>query len=473
MSPRDPALDRILALPPQEVAAALAALPEGQWLERKSIRVQPPQLAQAQVAFANAEGGTIVVGIHEGRVEGTDGQARHRNALMQAAIDHSEPRVPARSRLVECRNQRGQTDHLLVFDIGASEVVHATSRDEVFLRVGDESRRLTFIQRQELVYDKRQAHFDGTAVADVTPDDLDGDLLHSFAMAVGVGDHGRLLQARGLLTRSGAVTTAAYLLFGRTPQDAFPAAFVRVIRYRGRVRGAGARQELLADYACDGSISEVITAAVERVRALEPKRRVLGGGGRFVLQGLVPEPAWLEGIVNAVVHRSYSLGGDHVRVEIFDDRIEVESPGRFPGLVRIADPRKIVRFARNPRIARVCSDLGFGQELGEGIRRMFEEMRLHGLAQPLYTQTAGSVRLTLSAVLVDPEQAARLPAQYPRILELLRGEAPVSTGDVAEVLGVAQPTAIRYLKAMREVGLIDWVGKSARDPRAYWRLHSE
>jgi ATP-dependent DNA helicase RecG len=49
----------------------------------------------------------------------------------------------------------------------------------------------------------------------------------------------------------------------------------------------------------------------------------------------------------------------------------------------------------------------------------------------------------------------------------------VSTGDIADALGVSQPTAIRYLKAMQDAGLIDWVGKSVRDPRAYWRLHSE
>jgi ATP-dependent DNA helicase RecG len=216
----------------------------------------------------------------------------------------------------------------------------------------------------------------------------------------------------------------------------------------------------------------VIRSAILAVRRLEPRRRVLERD-RFVQQGLVPEAAWVEGIVNAVVHRSYSLGGDHVRVEIFDDRIEIESPGRFPGLVRITDPRKIVRFARNPRLARVCTDLGFGQELGEGIRRMFEEMRMRSLAEPLYTQTTATVRLTLSAAVVDPELAARLPAQYPRILAMLRADTPVSTGDVAEALGLARPTAVRYLKAMREAGLIEWVGKSARDPRAYWRLHSE
>jgi ATP-dependent DNA helicase RecG len=469
----DPALDPVLELPPEQVGAALAALPEGQWFDRKSIRIQPQHLAQTEVALANAEGGTIVVGIHDGQVEGTDGQPQHRNELMQAAADHSEPPVRIRSLLVECRTHRGEVDHLLVLDVAPSERVHATVRDEVYLRVGDENRRLTFDQRQELIFDKGQSHFDGTAVQGLSLADLDPALLGEYGAVLGVPDHRRLLQARSLVTRAGAFTAAAYLLFGRTPQSEYPAAYVRVIRYRGRVRGAGARQELLNDVACEGPIPEVIRAATILVRDLEPKRRVLGGNGRFIWQGLVPEAAWLEGIVNAVVHRSYSLGGDHIRIEIFDDRIEIESPGRFPGVVHIHDPRKIPHFARNPRIARVCAELKFGQELGEGIQRMFREMRQNGLVEPAYMQTSRTVRLTLSAALVDPELTASLPGQYPRILAMLRGETPVSTGDVAEVLGVARPTAVRYLKAMQDAGLIDWVGKSPRDPRAYWRLHSE
>ena len=85
--------DPVLELPPEQIGPALAAVPEGQWFDRKSIRTQPQHLAHTEVAFANAEGGTIVVGIHDGRVEGTDAQPQHRNELMQAAIDHTEPPV--------------------------------------------------------------------------------------------------------------------------------------------------------------------------------------------------------------------------------------------------------------------------------------------------------------------------------------------------------------------------------------------
>jgi ATP-dependent DNA helicase RecG len=423
--------------------------------------------------MANAEGGTIIVGIHDGKVEGTDGQPQHRNELVQAAIDHTEPPVRVRFRLVQCHNHRGDRDHILLLDVEPGEAVHATARDEVFLRVGDEDRRLSFAQRQELLYDKGRAQFDGTPVGDVSLADLEGALLDEFGQAVGLLDRERLLQARGLLTPVGAVTTAAYLLFGRKPQDLFPTAYVRVLRYQGRVRGVGARQHLLDDIACEGPIPSIIRQAIDAVRRLEPKRRVLGREGRFVREGLVPEDAWIEAVVNAVVHRSYSLSGDHIRVEVFDDRIEVESPGRFPGLARVKDPRNVVRFARNPRVARACADLHFGQELGEGIRRIFEEMRQRGLAQPLYIETSASVRLTLSAMLVNPELVAHLPSQYPIILEMVRGDRPVSTGDVAEALEVTRPTAIRYLTAVRDAGLIEWVGKSASDPRAYWRLKSE
>lgn len=462
-----------MALPPEEVGAKLCAIPEGQWFDRKSIRVNPTKLAETEVAFANAEGGIIVVGLSGGRVEGTDGESAKRNDLMQAAIDHTVPPVRARAELVPCVNHRNQPDNLLVIHVSPSEGVHTTKGDHVYLRVGDENRKLTFVQRQELLYDKGQAHFDGTIVRDRSLADLDGEILRGYVEAIGHTDATRALKGRGLMTRNGELTAAAYLLFGEQPQDLFPAAHLRVLRYQGTTKEAGRRQSLVEDRRFDGPIPQILADAVEMVRQLEPTRRVLGDKGLFVRESLIPQDAWLEGIVNAVVHRSYSLGGDHIRVEIFNDRIEIESPGRFPGLVNLEDPRGVVRFARNPRIARVCADLNFGEELGEGIRRMFEEMRARGLAEPLYSQTSGTVRLTLSALMVDPRMAKQLPPMYLAILDTIRQGTALSTGDIAEALGVSRPTMAKRLNALKDVGLIDWVGKSANDPRAYWRLHSE
>ena len=214
----------------------------------------------------------------------------------------------------------------------------------------------------------------------------------------------------------------------------------------------------------------LILLARSEVARLQPRRRSLGRGGVFEDVPLVPEDAWLEGVVNAVVHRSYSLAGDHIHVDVFDDRIEIESPGRFPGIVDLSDPLKMTRYARNPRIARVCADLKLGEDFGEGIRRMFEEMRLAGLDDPMYRQTSASVRLTLSGEPMSRTLDARLPEQTRVVVAALREGNRLSTGDLAQVMGLSRPAAIRKLNQLRDAGILAWEGKSARDPRAFWRL---
>ncbi len=465
------AVEKALNGPAEKVGPALLALRESQWLERKSNRVAPRDLGRDLIGFANADGGFVVVGLHDGVVEGESSTPGRVNAQTQANIDFCHPPVPARCRLVECIDGRGEPNDLLVFEVESSDIVHANQKDEVFLRLGDETRRLSFTQRQELLYDKGQASYETRPVEGAGFDHLDVELLDEYASAINAPDARRMLQARGLATENG-LTTAGCLLFATVPQAFFPESFVRVLRYRGTERGSGARQQLIEDIRVEGPIPRQLLAAQAEVKRLQPIRRALRSSGRFGDVALVPEDAWLEGIVNAVVHRSYSMAGDHIRVEIFDDRIEVSSPGRFPGLVDLVDPLKTIRFARNPRVARVCSDLNFGQELGEGIRRIFEEMRHAGLTDPVYRQTAGSVELTLLAEPVDRRLEAGLPESARGISSALRSAGRLSTGEVADVLGVSRPVAQRELAALKEAGVIEWVGKSPKDPRAYWKLRT-
>lgn len=466
-------VEQALERPPDAVGRALLELREGQWFDRKSVRIKPQRLAETLVGMGNAEGGTIVVGLTDTEVEGVDNEPDRLNELRQAHMQHTVPPVRTGARLVACRNHAGRADHLLVLDVRSGEAVHATGSDVCFLRVRDETRKLTFQQRQELQYDKGFAQFDSTPVRDVTVDDLDRGLLLHHAQTLGLDSPDRVINARGITDRNGAVTTGGYLLFGDNPQDLLPEAYVRVLRYEGVERGSGARQGLMHDEACFGPIPHQIECATAAIDRFAPSRRQLGAEGRFERSSLIPRDAWLEGLVNAVVHRSYSLGGDHIRVEIFDNRIEIESPGRFPGIVSLDDPRDLPRFARNPRIARVAADLNYGQELGEGIRRMFDEMRLAGYGEPVYRQTQASVRLTLTATLVAPDVATSLPTRSREAMEYIRDAGGLSTGDVAERLGMSKPAAATRLHALRDAGYIEWVGKSQRDPRAFWRLASE
>jgi ATP-dependent DNA helicase RecG len=469
------AADECTALPIEQRAGALLALTEDQWFDRKSARIAPKDLAQELVGFANAEGGTIVVGLRNGEVEDVRASPMKENELRQAALDLTTPPVRARVKSVEVVTPAGRSARLLAFSVAPGEHVHETTRGDCFLRVGDETRKLSFAQRQELSYDRGASKFDGEPVHDVDVADLSAKQLDAYAGRIGASSEAdRLLMARSLLTARGRVTIAAYLLFHDHPQNVLPQAHVRVLRYRGVEAGTGSRQSLDADgdVRLEGSIPTMIYQAAAVIEEWMPRRRALGPSGTFEDRPILPRDAWLEGLVNAVVHRSYSLAGDHIRVSMFPDRIEIESPGRFPGLADPRHPLEIARYARNPRIARVCSDLHITQELGEGIRRIFDEMRALGLTDPIYAQTSGSVKLTLtSASRLDPAVAARLPVGSSHVLRAMRQAGrPLGTGEVMELIGRSRPWVTEVLHALRKEGEVEWSGKSAKDPRATWSL---
>lgn len=465
--------DRALHAPLAERAHAVLALHEDQWFERKSARIAPKDLAIAISAFANAEGGLIVVGVHDGKVEGVGGKADQINAWRQASMDHIRPAARVEIDQVACTTEAGAHEELLVVRVPPGETVYEMANGECYLRVGDESRRLTFAQRQELHYDRGISQFDGLGVPGSSIQDLDEALLRTYRANAGADGvtFTRLLRARSLTLDDGQVTNAGYLLFAGSPGDRLPQAQIRVVKYASTSRGTGSRQNIEADYRVEGPIPLAISETSTLIEELQPMRRALAASGRFESIPVVPRDAWLEGLVNAVVHRSYSLSGDHVRVEIFSDRIEIESPGRFPGLADPSRPLEIARYARNPRIARVCTDLAITQELGEGIKRMFEEMRARGLTDPVYTQTQGSVRLVLSGVSRVPDEVvARLPRGSLATLDALRvAGTALGTGELMELVDASRPTLVRQLNSMREEGLVAWSGKSAKDPRATWQ----
>lgn len=473
------AVDSALALPADQVGKAILSIEEDQWFDRKSSRINPKDLAVPMVALANAEGGVIVVGASKGKVDGIRDYAHKLNDFRQVSINFTNPAVRARFDQVACVNDAGVTDTLLVIRIDPSERVHEIQNGDCYLRVGDESRKLNFTQQQELVFDKGQSVFDGYPVREtVGIADLDAQLLDNYRSSMGLKRNNyELLMARSLLTPKRELTNAGYLLFAPRPQDIFPQAHIRVIRFLTVERGTGARLgiEEGSDVRIEGPIPPAIQEAAQVIEELLPQRRSLAGSGRFEPRPVVPRDAWLEGLVNAVIHRSYSLSGDHIRVEVYPNRIEIESPGRFPGLADPSTPLEISRFARNPRIARVCSDLRIGQELGEGIKRMFEEMRAVGLTDPIYKQSQGSVRLILQGIpRLSPRLMATLPKRSQEVLDVLRRAGTgLSTGDIARALALSRPATITRLKALEGERLVLWTGKSAQDPRALWTLNDD
>lgn len=458
-----------------ETAEALLQRREDQWFDRKSSRVSARGLADAMIAFANAEGGTIAIGLSEGKVEGVDASALVHD-WRQAAVNFTQPPVRHTVALLPCANVRGSADHVMLVEIEPGELVHCNNRDEVFLRVGDESRKLKSFETAELRYDKGSSVYDGQPVNGATRADLDDDLVAKYLRRMRPRTPSdEALAARGLLTITGRVevpSVAGYLLLAAHPQRLFPEAMVRVLTYQGLAREAGARGNVREDRRFEGAIGAQIEAARRFVRRRLVTVTRLEPGGKFAAVTLIPEAAWLEAIVNALTHRSYSMAGDHVRVEIFADRLEVESPGRLPGIVRVENIRS-TRFARNPRIARAVADLGYGRELGEGVDRMFEEMRRVGLPEPVYEQRPASVRVTLwggqlSAAILDA-----LPPRAERVLDFLGREGRMTTTEALQLLGMSRPTVLAYLQRLADLQVLEHVGTSRKDPRGYWRRSAQ
>lgn len=463
-----PPTEMLKSLAPEEVTALLLGEVEGQWFERKSARIQARNLAETMVAMANAEGGMIVLGLHNGVCEGIDSRPKVQNDWRQAGVDFTDPPVRFTAELLPCINQKGETDHVFVIHIPPGQLVHATKRDEAFLRVGDENRRLTFEQRLELRYDRGDTTFEITPNLMTDAALLDEDSINEYAAKLGHPNPRRLLQARGLLSEDGTISIGGQLLFGTQPQSSNSQAYVRVLKYAGREPLTGTEQNLVRDVRCEGRLSEQIDSAREAMRDAIPKRRSLGPSGRFGWFGIVPEEVWLEALVNAVIHRSYSNSGDHIRVTVFDNRVEISSPGQFPGIATLEDLTDVKRFARNPRIARVMTDLEYGQELGEGLRRMVSVMESTGRQRPIVEQSPGSVLITLLGDVVGPRELAGLPIAARDLFQQISLVERAGTGELARLSNYSRPVALRNLRLLEARGLVQRVGKSPNDPRAYW-----
>ncbi len=284
-------------------AEALRTKKENQWFDRKSFRIEAKELAKWMIGMANADGGRLVVGIHNGKIEGINSSEDHLNGLLQAGMEFCAPLVRHDVAYVECQNSQGQPDRLLLIDIEASEVVHRNQRQECFLRVGDENRQLNQAQERELGFDKGESNYDKTIVEDLTLNDLDMAAVEAYAEKVGASDLIRRMRSRGLYVdneyRKG-VTQAGLLLFGKEPPIY---SYIRYWRYDGIVAETGPRMNQIGFANLEGTIPSLVEQAKLLLQEeLKVTRQTPTGRFEEVLS--LPEFAWLEAVVNALIHRS-------------------------------------------------------------------------------------------------------------------------------------------------------------------------
>lgn len=367
---------------------------EKQIFDRKSIDIDVKALAITIVAFANADGGDIAIGISDKtkRIDGTDYDIEKLNELLRAPYDFCEPSVPVQIDKIACVDEKGRKNHIVVMHIEPSLSVHANQADEAYLRVGDKSKKLTFEERTQLMYDKGERNFEDKAVADATMEDIDLNLVQAYIEKINYGKTATqyLRENKGFVKmRNGReqISGAAILLFGKNPQLFFPRARIRFIRYEGTEEKFGAEMNVIKDVVFEGTVLKMITDCIAFLDTQIKEKTYLGKDGLFVTEEEYPKFVRQEIIVNAVAHRAYSISGTDIQVKLFDDRIVVESPGKLPGLVR-TDNIRYTHFSRNPRIAEFLKAYKFVKEYGEGVDRMCKELEEAGLQAPEYYSNA-------------------------------------------------------------------------------------
>ena len=214
---------------------------ENQTFDFKSIQIAPKALAITIVAFANADGGDIAVGVSDKtrKIEGIDQHTEKLNELLRVPLDFCNPTVSITSELLPCTDKDGNENHILLMHIPASSEPHANQADEVFMRVGDKSRKLSFEERIQLMYDKGERYYEDTAVYGAMVDDIDMTAVERYTeLIVYTKSANQYLHENNgfIITNANGeeqVSAACILLFGKYPQKFFPRERTRFIRYKG------------------------------------------------------------------------------------------------------------------------------------------------------------------------------------------------------------------------------------------------
>ena len=360
---------------------------EDQTFDCKSIQIEPKALANSIVAFANADGGVIAVGVSDKSrmIEGVNQDVIKLNDLLRVPFDFCNPSVSVTCTYVACTDKEGNDNRILLMHIPASSSLHTNQADEAFMRVGDKSRKLTFDERVQLMYDKGERSFEDTVVYGAMIDDIDMDAVAKYVNILGYSKSPieYLRENNHFVTKNKngeeVVSVACMLLFGRNPQNYLPRARTRFIRFNGVDEKVGTEMNVIKDVVFEGTILEQIKKTVEYLETQVAEHTYLDQSGVFITRRDYPKFVIQEMVVNACCHRAYNIKGTEIQIKMFDDRIVIESPGKLPGMVRPSNIRN-THFSRNPKIAAFLKTYRYVKEYGEGVDRMCRELEVNGVA---------------------------------------------------------------------------------------------
>lgn len=449
------------ALTAHELSKILS-LEEGHFTDLKSKDVSPAKLTKSLSGFANAEGGELYVGIDENVPQ------RKRNWRGFDRIEDANGFIQCFDALFplgnECNYGFLQTSagpgFVLKIDIRKSKDVKQASDGKAYIRRG--AQNLPVDTDEALLRLRRNK---GLTSFETEPVPVDKNLITNsdpiikfMLEVVPTAEPEPWLKKQQVILQD-KPTVAGLLLFADEPQAAVPKRCgLKIYRYMTKDE-EGTRETLTFDpISVEGCLYEQIHKAVQKTAEIIESVKINTPTG---LQAVTyPSTALHEIITNAVLHRDYSIADD-IHIRIFDNRVEVMSPGTLPAHIT---PDNILeeRFARNGTIVRLINKFPNppNKDVGEGLNTAFDAMRAMKLKPPIISQDGGYVKVVLKhESLATPEEL---------ILEFLKTHEQIRNKEAREICFIGSENKMkRIIQGMISNGMLERVPGTTRYTAAY------
>lgn len=460
------ATPRLSEVPDRLTAAEFWAIFGSSEHESFDLKQRPARSHDSIAAMAMTNGGIVAIGIRDDRsfVGSTLGQ-KVRDAILDAGHKCG---VQVQTREITVA---GNPVMLVAVPEIRGRIV-TTPDGRLLRRVGSSSQPLTGDSMARFVREREERSAEEESVSDLDLADLRLDLINKALIADGKRQVKRSNLVRGLIDLEVAkpaeapldpiVLRSAALLFSKDPAKSVPGATVQMVRRDGVGPDQGAaleRREL------HGPVPELLDDVLAFIDKHTSHREAVVGTHRE----RIPEypPAVLrEAVLNGLAHRDYGLAGATVDISIWDDRIEIRSPGPLPGHITL-DNMRAEHYSRNRRLMHVLKLFKLVEEYGEGIDRMFQEMEERLMEPPHFTATESSVTVTLlhrSALSIDDQVWLSLlghidlSPQERRVLVQARHGEGVTPRQLRRIFG--EDTDVEpLLRGARAKGLLTKVGR--------------
>lgn len=433
----------------------------------KAKEIRPSKLSETVSAFANAVGGDIYIGVSE------IGKLKLRRWLGFADIEEANEIIHVLTQahelgnhlyfeFLECEKMEGYLLHIVIKKVKS---IVKSSKGEVFVRSNAGKIKITDdTGLRRLRLDKGIVTFENEWI-NVRLEQIENSLsiINFMLNVIPHSEPRNYLQNQDLL-RDDQVRLSGVLLFCDEPAVYLAKrCSVKIMRYKTKEEDIG--REFLdgVPITIEGDLYNVIEQAVRRTKELVESIQKLGEGGLEAVQ--YPHETLHEIITNAILHRDYSIVAD-VQVRIFDNRIEVQSPGKLPGHVT-ANNILDTQSARNPTVVRLINKFPDppNQDVGEGLNTAFRAMEDLRLRPPQIIEGEDHV------LVVIPHEP--LASAEEIVMDYLKTHEEVNNRTARELTGIkSENTMKNVFLRLKDRGILEPI-PDRKGSRSAWRLASQ